>query len=128
MRFCRAAPILVLAFALCIGTTIAAGGESAGNVSNARVLNEGPLGENWFLNGGDFSGSHYSTLKQIDKGNVSSLGLAWSTVIPALDGIAGTPIVVDGVIYFSAAFSIVYAVDAASGEILCRRARGLVLE
>ncbi|MBT8080361.1 MAG: PQQ-binding-like beta-propeller repeat protein [Gammaproteobacteria bacterium] len=92
----------------------------AADVSDARISTEGPSGENWFLNGGNFAGQHYSPLDQIDGDNIATLGLAWATVVDAADGIAGTPIVVDDVIYLSAAYSIVYALDASSGRQIWR--------
>ena len=39
---------------------------AAGNVTEERVLKDGATGTNWFLKGGDFSGSHYSPLDNID--------------------------------------------------------------
>ena len=83
-----------------------------------RVLREAPEGRNWFLKGGDFSGAHYSPLDEVRAGNVHELGLAWAIDLDAPDGVAATPIVVDGVIYLSAAYSVVFAIDAASGELL----------
>jgi quinohemoprotein ethanol dehydrogenase len=50
--------------------------------------------------------------------NVENLGLAWATDLPIPDGISATPIVVDGVIYLSGAFSVVYAIDATDGHII----------
>lgn len=90
----------------------------SGNVNDARVIEEAASGTNWFLKGGDFSGQHYSPLSQINDGNVKDLGLAWSSELPIPDGIATTPIVVDGVIYISGASSLTYAMDAATGAIL----------
>ncbi|MFQ6005546.1 MAG: PQQ-dependent dehydrogenase, methanol/ethanol family [Woeseia sp.] len=90
--------------------------ESSGNVTQQRVLAEAAEGENWFLNGGNFRGEHFSPLTQINDRNVLKLGLAWSRDLPAPDGIAATPIVVDGTIYLSAPRSVVFAIDAASGE------------
>ena len=88
-----------------------------GDVTNKRVLEESGTGENWFLKGGNFRGEHFSPLSQINDENVADLGLAWSTDLPIPDGISATPIVVDGVIYLSGAFSIVYAIDAADGRV-----------
>lgn len=73
-------------------------------------------GDQWLLNGGNFKGEHFSPLDQLNAGNVAELGLDWSVDLPAPDGIAGTPLVVDGTIYLSGAFSIVFAIDAASGR------------
>jgi len=72
----------------------------------------------WPLHGGDDRGQHFSALDQVDADSVARLGLDWALDLPAPNGIAATPIVVDGVIYLSGAFSIVWAIDARSGEIL----------
>ena len=89
-----------------------------GNVTEDRVLEEQADGDNWFLKGGNFRGEHFSPLAEINDKTVQHLGLAWSTDLPVPDGIAATPIVVDGVIYLSGAYSVVFAVDAATGEVL----------
>ena len=88
-----------------------------GDVTEARVLAEAASGENWLVNGGRFSGEHFSPLKQISTGNVAQLGLAWFADIPSFT-FALEPIVVDGVVYLSGSLSRVFAVDAASGEML----------
>ncbi len=90
----------------------------AANVTEERVVKEAASGEHWFLKGGNFRGEHFSPLAEVSDHNVHNLGLAWSSTIPAPDGIAATPIVVDGVIYFSVAYSVVFAVDAANGHII----------
>lgn len=90
----------------------------AGKVTNERVLAESATGENWFLKGGNFRGEHYSPLAEINDRNVDSLGLAWAADLPIPDGISTTPIVVDGVIYLSGAYSVVFAVDASNGKVL----------
>jgi quinohemoprotein ethanol dehydrogenase len=85
-------------------------------VDAARITREGASGANWFLNGGNAGGAHFSPLASIDAGNVAGLGLDWSVDLPSPDGIAATPLVVDGVIYLSGAHSLVWAIDAASGR------------
>ena len=91
---------------------------ASGNVTNDRVLAESPRGENWFLKGGSFRGDHYSPLAQINDETIDDLGLAWAADLPIPDGVSATPIVVDGVIYFSGAYAVVYAVDAGNGDVL----------
>lgn len=95
----------------------AAAGDVAGRVTEARVLAESGSGENWFLRGGDFDGAHFSPLVEIDAKSVSRLGLAWWRELPVADGIAATPIVVDGVIYLSAPYSEIFAINARSGQV-----------
>jgi quinohemoprotein ethanol dehydrogenase len=72
----------------------------------------------WPVNGGNDAGQHFSPLDQINPDTVARLGLDWSADLPAPNGIAATPIVSDGVIYLSGPFSIVWALDAASGRLL----------
>jgi len=109
-----------LRFLLLLVLTIASNATFAGDVDEQRVLAEAPTGTNWFLKGGNFRGEHFSPLEDINDRNVADLGLAWSTELPVPDGISATPIVIDGVVYLSGAWSLVFAVDAASGEELWR--------
>ena len=108
----------VLAILVCTCALIAADVHAQGKVTEKRVLEEAGSGENWFLKGGSFRGDHYSPLTQINDRNVGDLGLAWATDLPVPDGISATPIVVDGVVYLSGAFAIVYAIDAEDGGVL----------
>lgn len=73
---------------------------------------------NWpgHSNGPDESG--YSTLKQINRENIDSLGLEWSLDIADEQTLEATPIAVDGIIYFTGSTSDIYAVDALSGKLL----------
>lgn len=98
--------------------TVASSAAAQGDVSNKRVLEESASGQNWFLKGGNFRGEHFSPLLQINDDNVADLGLAWATDLPIPDGISATPIVVDGVVYLSGAFSMVYAIDAEDGRVI----------
>ena len=74
--------------------------------------------ENWLLHGRTSDEQRFSPLDQITRDNINRLGVAWSLDIPSSDGLVATPIVVDGTIYLSAPFSIIYAIDAASGDLL----------
>jgi len=75
-----------------------------------------PAPVEWSRHGNDPGEQRFSTLKQIDRDNVQDLGLAWSYDIPTKRGIEATPIMVDGTLYVSGSWSIVYALDAVSGE------------
>ena len=71
----------------------------------------------WLQHGRDAAETRYSPLDDIDTENVDRLGLAWSWEIPKTGArLETTPIVVDGVLYGTAAFSFVFALDAATGE------------
>jgi quinohemoprotein ethanol dehydrogenase len=73
---------------------------------------------NWLTYGRTYAEQRFSPLKQIDEQSVSKLGLAWSYDMRTLRGGETTPLVNDGVMYATAAWSIVYALDAQSGKLL----------
>src|SRR3954470_12028565 len=62
-----------------------------------------PAGKEWLTIGGDWHNTRYSTLTQINRGNVKNLKGAWVTHLSSGLGtkysFEGTPIVKDGVLY-----------------------------
>ena len=74
-----------------------------------------PPKDSWPAYHGDYSGKRHSTLTQITPQNVGGLTLAWAFQSGANAQIKASPILVDGVIYFSTPDN-VYAVDARSGH------------
>ena len=80
---------------------------------------------NWISLGGNFKQQHYSPLADITDENVSTLGLAWSYDARSRRGrvqrgLEATPIVVDGTMYTSGAWGVVYALDAKTGKEIWR--------
>ena len=76
--------------------------------------------DQWLTIGRDYAETRFSPLKQIDASNVGRLGLAWSYDTQSLRGLEATPLVANGVLYASADWSNVFAVDARSGRQLWR--------
>jgi len=72
----------------------------------------------WLSYGRNYSEDRYSSLNQITKDNLDQLGLAWTLELDSTRGIQATPIVVDGIMYFTGPWSVVYAVDARKGKTL----------
>jgi len=72
---------------------------------------------NWLMYGRTYDEHRYSPLTQIDADTVGSLGLVWHLELDTTRGLEATPLVNDGVIYTTSSWSIVYAIDAASGAI-----------
>ena len=71
---------------------------------------------NWLNYGLDYAETRHSKLNRITTENVSELGLAWSHDLQSRRGVQATPIVVDGVMFVTASWSIVHALDALTGE------------
>jgi quinohemoprotein ethanol dehydrogenase len=76
--------------------------------------------QSWLSYGGTYSEQRYSTLDKISTANVAQLGLAFSYDTNTTRGLEATPIVVGGVIYTTGSWSIVYAVDAKTGQEIWR--------
>jgi quinohemoprotein ethanol dehydrogenase len=104
--------------AVAIVTAIAAGCGPAGPaaVNEARIARADSEPGNWMSHGRTYTEDRYSLLDQINTENVAQLGLAWSYELRVPRGAEATPIVVDGVMYVTSAWSIVYALDAATGR------------
>lgn len=88
------------------------------NVDGARILAANDEPGNWLTHGRTYSEQRFSPLTQINAENAADLGLAWYYDLDTDRGQEATPIVVDGVMYVSTAWSKVKALDAASGELL----------
>ena len=93
-----------------------AGGKSPAGVDGTRIIHADEEPGNWMTHGRTYSEQRFSPLKQINEQNVGRLGLAWYVDLDVGRGQESTPIVVDGVMYFSTAWSKVFAVNAATGE------------
>ena len=89
---------------------------SAAPVTQQRLLQAPEVAEEWLSHGRDFSETRFSPLAQVDTGSVAELGLAWSYDFPDTRGLEGTPVVADGVMYVTGNWSVVHALDAATGE------------
>ncbi|MEL0454698.1 PQQ-dependent dehydrogenase, methanol/ethanol family [Flavobacteriaceae bacterium SZ-1-7] len=73
---------------------------------------------NWLLHGLNYSETRYSPLNQITATNINELGLDWSLDLGLKRGIEATPIVKDGIMYLTGPWSIVFAIDLRTHEII----------
>ena len=74
--------------------------------------------QDWPAHGRTAKEQRFSPLATIDKTNVARLGLDWFYEFDTRRGQQATPLVIDGIIYTTTAWSKVYALDGASGELL----------
>ncbi|WP_434577201.1 PQQ-dependent dehydrogenase, methanol/ethanol family [Pseudomonas sp. Z5-35] len=88
------------------------------NVDGKRIIAADQEPGNWMSTGRTYDEQRYSPLKKISDQNVGQLGLAWSYKLDLDRGVEATPIVVDGVMYTTGPFSVVYALDARDGKLI----------
>jgi len=97
----------------------AAADRKPGAVDAARIEAADSDAGNWLTHGRTYDEQRFSPLKQIDARNVRELKLAWHFDVPADHrGQEATPLVIDGVMYVTSAWSKVFALDARSGALL----------
>ena len=120
--------LLVLASTLVatsLGGSVARAGEASAKISADRIreatsqidderLKHPKVGE-WITYNGSVNEQRYSPLDQINDKNASELKLAWKFPTNSTRGLEATPLVVDGVMYTTAPWSVVYALDARTG-------------
>ncbi|MEZ5594866.1 MAG: PQQ-dependent dehydrogenase, methanol/ethanol family [Pseudomonadales bacterium] len=98
--------------------TAAASTPAAANVNAARIIGAAGDTANWLTTGRTYDEQRYSPEDQINASNVKDLGLAWSWETRTRRGLEATPLVIDGVMYTSGAWSVVWAHNARTGELL----------
>ncbi|MEO0412201.1 MAG: PQQ-dependent dehydrogenase, methanol/ethanol family [Pseudomonadota bacterium] len=100
-------------FAVLICLLLASCGENP-----AHTEQETKLDGSWRLHGRTHDEQRFSPLTQINQDTVSDLGLAWYADLDTRRGQEATPIIVDGVMFTTSAWSKVQAFDVVSGEML----------
>jgi quinohemoprotein ethanol dehydrogenase len=85
-------------------------------VTTARLTAADAEPGQWMSHGRTYGEERFSPLDQITTENVGKLGLAWFANLEAPRGQEATPLVVDGVLYVSTAWSRVRAYDARTGK------------
>ncbi|MGH8238322.1 MAG: PQQ-binding-like beta-propeller repeat protein, partial [Steroidobacteraceae bacterium] len=88
----------------------------AAPVDAARVRAAADNRADWLTHGGTYDEQRFSPLAAIGQGNVKDLQLAWYFDLDTKRGQEATPLVVDGTMYVTSAWSKVFALDARTGK------------
>jgi PQQ-dependent dehydrogenase (methanol/ethanol family) len=91
---------------------------AVGGIDDARLRAADTEPGSWLAHGRTWAEQRFSRLDRIDDANVANLQLRWSFPTGTKRGLEATPIVVDGVMYTTSTWSVVYALDARSGELV----------
>ncbi|MDR7150283.1 quinohemoprotein ethanol dehydrogenase [Hydrogenophaga palleronii] len=89
---------------------------AVGKVNAAFMQSNATQTADWPSYGLDYAETRHSKLNQISTDNVKDLGLVWSYNLESRRGVESTPVVVDGIMYVTASWSIVHAVDVRTGK------------
>ena len=91
--------------------------ETTTPVTDERIMQaEASEPGSWLTYGRTFEEQRFSPSTQINRETVANLGIAWFKELNTFHPVEATPLVADGVMYFTAPYNHTYAVDAATGE------------
>src|SRR5258708_1006758 len=96
----------------------------ADDVTPERLLNADKEAGNWLHHHKNFSATRFSSLNEINRGNVKNLKVAWTMHLGGVEGggiwthggLEGTPIVENGFMYVTDGWGSVYKIDTHGGQ------------
>jgi PQQ-dependent dehydrogenase (methanol/ethanol family) len=91
-------------------------GQPGASVDGGKIANADASPGEWLSHGRNYYEQRFSPLAQINTSNVHSLGVAWEYRTYSVRGLEATPIVADGVMFITLAWSKVIALDAKTGK------------
>ena len=85
-------------------------------VDDVALAVAGERPQDWLTYGRTYDEQRFSPLDQVNDRTVDKLALAWSFDTGTDRGLEATPLVVDGVMYTTGSWSVVFAIDARTGR------------
>jgi len=113
----RATAATVAVFLTSLAAISPARAAGASPVDGKALLGAADNRSEWLTHGRTYDEQRFSPLEQINTSNVKTLGLAWYADLDTARGQEATPLVIDGTIYITTAWSEVKAYDAVSGKL-----------
>ena len=92
--------------------------DAPGAVNAEKLEQAASNDQDWLSYGRTYDEQRHSPLAKINQSNVKDLGLAWFADMDTARGQEATPIVIDGKIYITTAWSKVKAYDGVTGKLL----------
>ena len=112
MRVCVPHALVALLIVLTSGAC-----RRSSSIDDERLRSADADTANWLMYGRTYDDHRFSPLTQINEQTIGKLGLVWTRELGTTRGLEATPLVENGVIYTTSAWSVVYALDAKSGDV-----------
>ena len=112
-------PIVRRSFTLLIAFLLAACSSKNDTTKiDDRAIADNSRTSEWLAYGGTHYEQRFSPLDDINLGNVAELKVDWFMDLPNDVGLVSTPLVVDGILYFTGTMNVLRAVEAVSGKLI----------
>ncbi|HEX4416838.1 MAG TPA: PQQ-dependent dehydrogenase, methanol/ethanol family [Kofleriaceae bacterium] len=85
-------------------------------IDGAAIQANAATSKDWPTIGADYAETRFSKLSEINASTVKDLGLVWTYNLESTRGVESTPLVVDGIMYVTASWSVVHAIDVRTGK------------
>jgi len=85
-------------------------------IDTASIQANTAMSKDWPTYGADYAETRFSKLNEITATNIKDLGLVWTYNLESTRGVESTPLVVDGIMYVTASWSVVHALDVRTGK------------
>jgi alcohol dehydrogenase (cytochrome c) len=85
-------------------------------VTSERLLKGTTNAADWLMYGGNYEGWRFSPLTDINRKNVKNLSAAWIFQTGVPGQLQASPVVADGVLYLTAPYNHLHALDAITGD------------
>jgi quinohemoprotein ethanol dehydrogenase len=85
-------------------------------IDGAAIQANAATSKDWPTISADYAETRYSKLAEINATNAKDLGLVWTYNLESTRGVESTPLVVDGIMYVTASWSVVHAIDVRTGK------------
>jgi len=100
---------------------------AADEITQERLVNSEKEAGNWLHHHKNYSATRFSTLSEINKGNVKNLKVAWTMHLGGVEGggiwahggLEGTPVVENGMMYVTDGWGSVYKIDLTAARACC---------
>jgi quinohemoprotein ethanol dehydrogenase len=107
----------VVALAVPVALWLILSSGNVGSLGDEAIADESRTGD-WLAYGRTHSEQRYSPLDDINRETIRKLGVAWYLDLPRDVGLVSTPLVVDGIMYFTGTMNVIRAVDATTGVLV----------
>jgi len=104
---------------------VSSAGTSRAQLTTEQIARASSQPQNWVTYSGDYAGRRYSELQQITAANVAKLAPAWVFQTQVPGKFETTPLVINGIMYFTGPDDHGYAVDARTGRAIWRYEQNL---
>lgn len=95
-------------------------GRGQGPVTSEDLLAAPRVASSWLHYGGNYASWRHSPIEALSPANVGKLRLAWMAQTGVPGQLESSPVIHDGILYFTSAGNRLFAHDAKSGELLWR--------